>query len=321
MEGNIGSKIQKSVLSVGSKPVTYEDGTKVHFHYKTSLCDEDGTVIDDSRHHDKPLEIIIGKKFKLEIWEICLKTMASGEIASFKVDKSLCGNYPSVAKSLRDIAHGTHEHKHVCGMMSMKDQGGLGYSDLDDLLAKPKDLLFTFEILQVEETGKYEKDIWTMSDDEKRSILPKLKEDGNQLYREKSYEAAADKYAKAIGIIEELMLKEKPNDDPWIELQHLKQPLLLNFSQCRLSLEDYYPVIEHCTTVLDTDPNNVKALYRRAKAHTGAWNPKEAIMDFEKVMELDPSLTKAVKKELLSIATTQGQRDAEDKEKLKGMFK
>ena len=54
----------------------------------TKLLDEnctDDPVLDDSRTWDKPMELIIGKKFKLEAWETCLQTMLVGEVASFKV--------------------------------------------------------------------------------------------------------------------------------------------------------------------------------------------------------------------------------------------
>lgn len=44
--------------------------------------------------------------------------------------------------------------------------------------------------------------------------------------------------------------------------------------------------------------DNVKALYRRAKAHVGAWNPDEAKNDFQKCLELDKSLTKSIQRDL-----------------------
>jgi len=66
--------------------------------------------------------------------------------------------------------------------------------------------------------------------------------------------------------------------------------------------------------------DNVKALYRRAKANLGAWNPVEAKQDFERVAQLDSSLTAAVKKELLNIERLQKERDLEDKQKLQAMF-
>ena len=66
--------------------------------------------------------------------------------------------------------------------------------------------------------------------------------------------------------------------------------------------------------------DNVKALYRRAKAHVGAWNPEEAKTDFGRVIELDPSLTGAVNKELKHLEDLQKQKNLQDKEKLKGLF-
>ena len=59
---------------------------QLYFHYKTTKCDEERTVIDDSHKYDKPMEIILGKKFKLEVWELCLKTMLPTEVAEFLVD-------------------------------------------------------------------------------------------------------------------------------------------------------------------------------------------------------------------------------------------
>ena len=63
---------------------------KIYFHFKT-IVKEDGTVIDDSKklNEKKPMEIIVGKKFKLEIWERALKTMWLNEVARFVVVKEV----------------------------------------------------------------------------------------------------------------------------------------------------------------------------------------------------------------------------------------
>lgn len=72
---------------------------QVVFHYRTSLCD--GTVLDDSRMmggRSKPMELILGKKFKLAVWERVIISMRPGEISEFtcepKVPKhpSYCDN-------------------------------------------------------------------------------------------------------------------------------------------------------------------------------------------------------------------------------------
>jgi AH receptor-interacting protein len=55
------------------------------------VLQEDGTVLDDSKkiNKDKPMELILGKKFKLPIWERALKTMWVDEVAKFSVDKEV----------------------------------------------------------------------------------------------------------------------------------------------------------------------------------------------------------------------------------------
>lgn len=51
-----------------------------------------------------------------------------------------------------------------------------------------------------------------------------------------------------------VICSEKPNEEEWLALNHLKTPLLLNYAQCKLIQKEYYAVIEHCTTVLKHDP-------------------------------------------------------------------
>lgn len=37
----------------------------------------------------KPMELVLGKKFKLEVWEAILQKMAVDEVAVFTIDKSV----------------------------------------------------------------------------------------------------------------------------------------------------------------------------------------------------------------------------------------
>lgn len=67
-------------------------------------------------------------------------------------------------------------------------------------------------------------------------------------------------------------------------------------------------------------PDNVKALYRRAKAHTAVWNTDNAKEDFQKCAALDPSLAASVNKELKLLADAVRQKDSEDKIKFKNIF-
>lgn len=60
---------------------------QVFFNFKTSKCD--GTVIDDSKKMKSPMELVLGKQFKLEVWETIVQKMALNEISCFRVDKSV----------------------------------------------------------------------------------------------------------------------------------------------------------------------------------------------------------------------------------------
>ncbi|XP_071946593.1 AH receptor-interacting protein-like [Antedon mediterranea] len=316
--------VTKRVLAAGSADLQdYPYATKLYFHYKTQLCNDENTVIDDSRK-TKPMEIIIGKQFKLTVWEQCLKTMRPQEVAEFTVPPEQVSAYPTVAQKLREFATGTKstaENKHhCCGGMAQMKAPDMGHSDLNELVRNPQPLKFTFDLLNIKFPGQYEKETWAMTDDEKLNALPRLKEDGNRLYQDKQFAEAEAKYAEALGCLENLLIHEQPGTEAWFKLDKLRIPFLLNYSQCKLISEDYPVVIEHTSSVLDKDRNNVKALFRRGKAHSACWNFTEAEKDFERAVELDPSLTTAVKKELKKMEMKQKQKDTEDREKLKNLF-
>ena len=187
--------IQKKVLHAGRGEIpNFKLGTKVTFHVVTKRLDDDKTLLDDSRKWTKPMELIFGKKFKLESWEMSLETMRLGEVASFTTKRVYTHSYPLVAKTLRDNflpGKCKESHKkpaassHMCGMMAMQAEGGLGYDDLNLLMKEPEDLEFIFELLTVEQPEDYEKEGWQMDADEKLSSVPQLKAEGNALFASK----------------------------------------------------------------------------------------------------------------------------------------
>lgn len=64
----------------------------------------------------------------------------------------------------------------------------------------------------------------------------------------------------------------------------------------------------------------MKALYRRGKAHIGAWNEKLAVEDLTRAGDLDPKLKSAVEKELKVFSQAIKERDEAQKKRLNGMF-
>ncbi|KAL8624690.1 hypothetical protein ACOMHN_038236 [Nucella lapillus] len=318
--------IRKKILHAGIGELPdYVAGGKVKFHYHTALVNAERTMLDNSRTVNKPMELILGKQFKLEVWETLVKTMRVREIAEFMVaDIKDTAVYPTVAKSLRDINKGQHSASsghHCCGMMM---DGGTGYADLNELMKKPQPLFFTLELLQYEAPEDFQKETWTMSNEEKTVLIPQLKEQGNQLYKEKRFSEAIGKYEEALGLLEQLAMLEKPGDEDWIEIDKKKIPFLLNYAQCKLLEEDYYTVITHTTDVLKKDHASesdcIKALFRRGKAHAAVWDVKEANDDLQKAADLDPSLNKSVIKELKELDERVKEKEKLEKASLHGMF-
>ncbi|EFX72952.1 hypothetical protein DAPPUDRAFT_325741 [Daphnia pulex] len=326
--------IQKKILHAGTANASeFPSDTKVRFHFVAQLITRNpdgeivlGKVIDDSRNYTQPIEILIGKKFKLEVWETMVQAMAVNEVSEFYVDKTLCLTYPLVAKTLRDAYSKdkpkTHEHTspHCCGAMALVNGPKLGYDDLNQLMEKPSDYLFRIELLGVDLPQSYQKETWQMDENERINALPRLRLEGNELYQNKKNAEASKIYAQAIGIIEQLQLKEKPGEQEWQALADMKIPFLLNYSQCQLLMGNYYEVIEQCSQVLIQQPNNVKAIFRRGMAHLNAWNPTEAKNDFEKAALIDPSLAKTVQQQLSKLEEMIKEKNKSDKAWLSQAF-
>ena len=79
-------------------------------------------------------------------------------------------------------------------------------------------------------------------------------------------------------------------------------------------------MIDCCTEVLQYDPNNLKAFYRRGKAHVGAWNPEKAEEDFNRCIVLDQSLQPAITKEIALLNEKIRSYDEKSKNNLKKLF-
>ncbi|XP_077107266.1 AH receptor-interacting protein [Ranitomeya variabilis] len=321
----LGEGIRKRITTPSSASLSeFRNGTKATFHYRTLLCDDKRTQLDDSSTREKPMELIIGKKFKLPVWETIICSMKEGEVAEFLCDTPHVIEYPQVSRSLRRIAAGEDPRdgqRHCCGGIAQLHDHSLGYSDLDVLQKDPQPLIFVITLLKIEEPGSYRQDAWAMSDEEKLGAVPLLHQEGNQMYKEGNIPEAAAKYYEAIACLKSLQMKEQPGSPDWISLDTKITPLLLNYCQCKLLEGEYYQVLEHCSSILNKYSDNVKALFKRGRAHAAVWNASEAEQDFSRAVELDPSLAPLVAKELKKLEVRLSEKDEEDKARFRGIFK
>lgn len=227
-------------------------------------------------------------------------------------------DYPKVSKALRDMAKTTphrQEQHHHCSLSAFQ---GTGHQDLDKIIEDRSPLCFDLELLKVEKPGEYKQDNWAMSNAEKEMAIPKLKEEGNLLYKQGSQKAASLKYYEALSYLEEQLIREKPHCEEWRCIAIRKIPFLLNYAQCKMVLKEYADVIRHTTMVLELESENAKALYRRGMACSASWDVQGAERDLNKVTVLQPSLKRVVEQELQDLAKRVREKDVAEKERLKG---
>jgi len=109
-----------------------------------------------------------------------------------------------------------------------------------------------------------------------------IKEEGNDYFKVGKMQQAIDCYTKAIAScgVSEKDLKTKAS-------------CYNNRAHCYTQLYDHKRVVEDCTECLAIEPGNLKALLRRGFAYEGLERMKLALADFNAVLAIDPSVSKA----------------------------
>uniref|UniRef100_A0A9J8BV99 Aryl hydrocarbon receptor interacting protein like 2 n=2 Tax=Cyprinus carpio TaxID=7962 RepID=A0A9J8BV99_CYPCA len=311
--------VKKKILHGGQGPLPhFPKGTKLVFHFQTLLDNFERTVIDDSRKNKRPTEIFVGKMFKMEVWEVLLTSMRIGEVAEFWCDAIHTGLYPMVSKGMRLAAQGKDPlegQTHTCGMGNLFHYHSTGFPELDELMRTPQPLIFIMELISVGDPLSYQRESWMMEKDEKLKVVPSLHLLGNALVKQGRFREAAEKYQEAVVLLRTVQSREMPGDEDYINLDRLIIPLVLNYCQCMLELEEYYEVIEHTTELLDKHKDCVKAYYKRAKAYAAVWSEREAKRDFQMVANLDITLSRLVQRELSLLSERMKEKYWEDKER------
>uniref|UniRef100_A0A8C8ZQ20 Aryl hydrocarbon receptor interacting protein like 1 n=1 Tax=Prolemur simus TaxID=1328070 RepID=A0A8C8ZQ20_PROSS len=309
--------VKKTILHGGTGELpSFITGSRVTFHFRTMKCYDERTVIDDSKQVGHPMHIIIGNMFKLEVWEILLTSMRVGEVAEFWCDIIHTGVYPILSRSLRQMVEGkdpTEWHVHTCGLANMFAYHTLGYEDLDELQKEPQPLIFVIELLQVR--------LWGLRGGGLSQHLRGTRDSGYsgdpQLHQPLDSALFLFREEERVYLVTR---QEKPWEVQWLKLEKMINTLILNYCQCLLKKEEYYEVLEHTSDILRHHPGIVKAYYVRARAHAEVWNEAEAKADLEKVLELEPAMQKAVRRELRLLENRMAEKQEEERLRCRSML-
>ncbi|GER37986.1 peptidyl-prolyl cis-trans isomerase FKBP65 [Striga asiatica] len=143
-------------------------------------------------------------------------------------------------------------------LLDLSKVGGLGTSNA---------LLYEIKLIDFTK----EKPFWKMDAQERIHTCQAKKDDGNILFK-------AGKFLLA-----------SKNDDEKAQAKGLRLSCYLNEAACKLKLGEYQEVSRLCTKVLELDPHNIKALFRRSEAYMRTSDIEKAERDINQALLLDPN--------------------------------
>lgn len=129
------------------------------------------------------------------------------------------------------------------------------------------------------------------SPDEVLVELLRLKSVGNELFKTGDFRGAMNLYDEGIELMTSMAVRRTPKD-----VSEAMVPLYLNKAQCCLKLGLWADCIVAAAEVLELDPKNVKALFRRGVARMENRQLGDAKKDLMEVLKIDPGNIDAVKK-------------------------
>lgn len=118
----------------------------------------------------------------------------------------------------------------------------------------------------------------------------KQKEIGLGAYKVGNYERAVDYWNMARGTMKHILDKKCFEGDPAKveEVRGLETTLWLNLAQAHLKNNEFHQALGFCEKALAREPENSKALYRKASAHLMGNNFRQAKHAIEQLLKVEP---------------------------------
>uniref|UniRef100_A0A8C3BLU9 peptidylprolyl isomerase n=1 Tax=Cairina moschata TaxID=8855 RepID=A0A8C3BLU9_CAIMO len=145
-------------------------------------------------------------------------------------------------------------------------------------------------------------DLELLSGKEKVALANRKRERGNFYYQQADYVLAINSYDIALKVIGSSS-KVDFSPDEEAELLDVKVKCLNNLAASQLKLDHYEAALKSCNLVLEHQPGNIKALFRKGKVLAQQGEYREAIPILKAALKLEPSnktihaeLSKLVKK-------------------------
>ncbi|XP_007443923.1 peptidyl-prolyl cis-trans isomerase FKBP8 isoform X1 [Python bivittatus] len=143
-------------------------------------------------------------------------------------------------------------------------------------------------------------DLECLSGKEKISLANRKRERGNFHYQRADYVLAVNSYDLALKIINSNS-KVDFSEEEEEELVEVKMKCLNNLAASQLKLDHYEAALRSCNQVLEQQPDNIKALFRKGKVLAQQGEYSGAIPILKAALKLEPS-NKTIHTELSKLA-------------------
>ncbi|CAH2293351.1 peptidyl-prolyl cis-trans isomerase FKBP8 isoform X1 [Pelobates cultripes] len=150
----------------------------------------------------------------------------------------------------------------------------------------PRNATLTLEVSLLEtQDGP---DLELLSGQEKLDLANKKRERGNFYYQQANYVFAINSYEIALKIINSSSKVEFSSEEE-AELLDVKIKCLNNLAAAQLKLDHFEAALKSCNLVLEYQPENIKALFRKGKVLAQQGEYSEAIVILRKALKLEPA--------------------------------
>lgn len=236
---------------------------------------EDGSIFDSSRDRNKEFTFVLGRGNVIKGWDVGFASMKQGEKA----------------------------------ILTCTAPYAYGESGSPPKIPANATLKFEVELLGFHEK---EKEKWEMSVDQRLEKAREIKTKATAEFKTKNFEEALRLYESGIEFSDGLY---KPSEEDLVQSKILLSTLRLNVAMCHLKNSNWSQAVTSCSTVLETEPRSVKALYRRATAYIHLENLMDAKKDLKLAIEIDPQ-NREVRREYQNWK----KKFAEDQKRQKNIF-
>ncbi|KAM4809463.1 peptidyl-prolyl cis-trans isomerase FKBP8 [Rhinophrynus dorsalis] len=131
-------------------------------------------------------------------------------------------------------------------------------------------------------------DLEVLTGQEKLDLANRKRERGNFYYQHADYVFAINSYEIALKIINSNSKVDFSSEEE-ADLLDVKMKCLNNLAASQLKLDHYEAALKSCNMVLDHQPDNIKALFRKGKVLAQQGDCSEAITILRKALKLEPA--------------------------------